>query len=232
MTIQLALVHPAWGRPLFIDGSGRPVYLGRGADGTDDDGEADGDSGTEGDEGDDTDGDKDEKDKKDKEPGSEADAEVYRRKMKLADKRAADAEQRLKALEDKDKDALEVATRKLQEAEAKNVELNDKLKEQSLQNAFLLVNEHTWVDPGDALDLARRRGFLDDVQDEDGVVDDKLLKRKLAEFAKAKPNMVQASKEEEAPGVKTGQTPGSGRKKDPAVADEAALRARYSALRR
>lgn len=237
MKIHLALVDPArWGQPLFVDGSGRPVYPGRGADGTDDDGEGEGDSGAD----DDTDGDDDggdETKKGDKGKPGPADEEVLRKKIRLADKRAAEAERKLKDLEDKDKSALEVATRKLEEMTKANEELTAKLREQALVSAFAMVNEHEWADPQDALDLARRRGFLDEVQDEDGTVDEKVLKRKLAEFAKAKPNMLKnkkaAQEEEEAPKGPTGTTTGSGRKKGAADSPtEAELLRRYSALRR
>lgn len=245
MRIHLAIVDPEarWGQPLFVDDSGRPVYLGRGADGTDDDDEDGSDSGTDDDADADDDGDdKDKKDKDKKEAGAEADAEALRKKMRLADKRAAEAERKLRELEDKDKDALEVANAKVDELTKANGELNAKLKEQSLVSAFAMVNEHEWVDPEDALDLARRRGFLDDVQDEDGEVDQKMLKRKLAEFAKAKPNMIKKAKKDEDDGEDTaggngkgptGTNTGSGRKKGAATGPtEEELRSRYSALRR
>lgn len=227
----------AWGQPLFVDGSGRPVYLGRGSDGTDDDGEGDTDSGGE----DDADGDGDgggegDKDSKAK-PGAEADAEALRKKMKLADKRAAEAERKLQELQDKDKGALEVAERKLAEAQATNAKLQAKVTAQALENAFLGVNEITWHDPDDALTAAQRAGLLEGVQDDEGEVDKTKLKAALQKLAKAKPHYVKskADGEEETKNNgtgSTGTTTGSGRKKPvDGVPTEKALRDRYSAIR-
>lgn len=242
MKIQLAIVDPSapWGQPLFVDGSGRPVYLGRGADGSDDGGEGEGDSGADADEDGDDDGGDDSKKGDGKKPGEEADAEALRRRMKAADKRANDAEARLRALEDAGKDKLEVAERKVTELTEANKKLTESLREQSLVNAFLLVNEHEWQDNEDALDLARRKGYLDDVQDADGEVDQKALKAKLAAFAKAKPHMLKTKKAEDGDEGKkpagtpaTGTPTGSGRKKGTEGSPtEAELRARYGALRR
>jgi hypothetical protein len=239
MTIHLALVDPAssWGQPLFVDDSGRPVYLGRGADGTDDDGEDDGDSGTE----DDTDGDAEGGDKgeKDKKPGAEADAEVLRKRMKAADKRAQAAEQRVKDLEDKDKSELEVAKRKLEEATKRADELAEKVKAKALENAFLSTNDITWHDPDDALAAAQRHNLLEGVQDEDGEVDKTKLAAALKALAKKKPHYVKKDNTEEdteaankAKGP-TGTTTGSGRKRGTGTGPtEDDLRRRYSALRR
>jgi hypothetical protein len=239
MKIHLALVDPKapWGLPLFVDGSGRPVYLGRGADGTDDDGEGGTDSGGDDDADADDDGDDDKKDKK--EPGAEADAEVLKKKMRLADKRAAEAERKLRELEDKDKGELEVTQRKLKEATETNAKLVLQVREQALENAFLSVNEITWHDPSDALTAATRLKLLEGVQDEDGEVDQAKLKTALQKLAKAKPHYVKNNTEEDsgsgagAGKGTTGTTTGSGRKKGTADGPtEQQLRDRYSALRR
>jgi hypothetical protein len=241
MKIHLALVNPEasarWGQPLFVDGSGRPVYLGRGADGTDDDGEGDGDSGATDDADDDSDG-EDDGDKKDKKkPGEEADAEALRKKMKLADKRAAEAERKLRELEDKDKGELEVTQRKLAEATETNAKLLKQVRDQALENAFLSTNEITWHDPDDALTAAQRAGLLEGIQDEDGEVDKAKLKTALQKLAKAKPHYVKGTEEEagatKGNGGPTGTSTGSGRKKGTADGPtEQQLRDRYSALRR
>ena len=235
MTIHLAIVDPSapWGQPLFVDGSGRPVYLGRGSDGTGDDGEDDPDSGGDGDADDDTDGEDESKKDKDK-PGAEADAEVLRKKMKLADKRAAEAERKLRELEDKDKSEVEVLKRKLEEQTAANTELVTKLKAKALENAFMAVNDYTWHDPDDAISAATRLGLLADVQDEDGEVDKDKLKAALKKLIKAKPHYLKKDNTEDGdePKGPSGAPVGSGRKNKPAKgADEAALRARYPALR-
>lgn len=227
-----------WGQPLFVDGSGRPVYLGRGSDGTGDDGEDDTDSGgdddADGDDDGDGEGDKDGKAK----PGAEADAEALRKKIRLADKRAAAAEKRAQELEDKDKGALEVAERKLAEMQAANAKLQVKVTAQALENAFLATNEITWHDPDDALTAAQRAGLLEGVQDEDGEVDKAKLKTALQKLAKAKPHYVKSKADEDDDAKNNGAGPtgtntGSGRKKPANGApDEAALRARYTAIRR
>lgn len=235
MKIHLALVDPSapWGQPLFIDGSGRPVYLGQGGDG-DDDGEEDADSGGD-DDADGSTGDEDEgKAGKGKEAGAEADAEALRKKMRLADKRAAEAERKLRELEDKDKGELEVTQRKLVEAEERVTKLTEKVHAQALENAFMSVNDYTWHDPDDALSAASRLKLLEGVQDEDGEVDKDKLKAALKKLIKAKPHYLKkdnTSDEEEAPRGPTGTPAGSTRKKPTKVADEAALRARYGALR-
>jgi hypothetical protein len=225
-----------WGQPLFVDGSGRPVYLGRGADGADDDGEGEPDSGGDGDadgDGDGEGGDKDEKGKP-----SPADEAALKNKIKLADKRAAEAERRLRELEDKDKGALEVAERKLAEATETNAKLAAQVKAQALENAFLKVNDITWHDPDDALTAATRQKLLEGVQDEDGEVDMAKLKTALAKLAKAKPHYVKSKADEEEEQPKGGSGPtgtptGSGRKKgNPSGPSEAELRARYGAIRR
>jgi hypothetical protein len=233
MTIHLAIVDP----PLFVDGSGRPVYLAKGSDGTDDEGEGGTDSGGD----DDADGDDGGEGEGEKgKPGAEADAAALRNKIRLADKRAAEAEKRLRELEDKDKGALEVAERKLAEATATNDKLLVQVKEQALENAFLTVNEITWHDPSDALSAAHRAKLLDGVQDEDGEVDQTKLKAALKALAKAKPHYVKKSTEDQeedatkgAPKGSTATKTGSGRKTGTADGPtEAQLRDRYSALRR
>jgi hypothetical protein len=239
MKIRLAIVNPEarWGQPLFVDGRGRPVYLGRGADGTDDEGEGDTDSGGEGDADGDGDG-EGEGEKAKKDAGAEADAEALRNKIRLADKRAAAAEAKLKDLEDKDKSALEVAERKLAEAQATNDKLLAQVRTQALENAFLATNDITWHDPDDALTAAQRAGLLEGVQDEDGAVDKTKLKSALQKLAKAKPHYVKSSKDGDAAGAgsgagPTGTTTGSGRKagtKDGPTEEQ--LRQRYAALRR
>lgn len=227
----------AWGQPLFVDGSGRPVYLGRGADGTDGDGEGDTDSGGTGDADGDGDGDG-EGDKDASKAGAEADAAALRNKIRLADKRAAEAERKVRELEDKDKGELEVAKRKLEETTAENAKLALQVREQALENAFLKVNDITWHDPDDALTAAQRAKLLDGVQDEDGEVDQTKLKAALQKLAKAKPHYVKSNADEDGETKNNGSGPtgtptGSNRKKPASGApDEKTLRERYGAIRR
>lgn len=235
MRVRLADVFPAVAakahRPLFIDGSGRTVWLAQGAGPEDDDDDADdkGDSGT-GDDADDKSGDGNHGDKKD----DKKDDEDLKKKLRLADKRAAEAEKKLRDAEDKDKSELEVAKRDLEESKKENEELAAKNHELALTNAFLLVNEYTWHDPEEALASATRRKLLEDVQDKDsGDVDPSKLKKALESLAKAAPHLVKKGVEDDTPGSTATHTVGKGGKGGKgAEFDRATLEKRYSALRR
>jgi hypothetical protein len=177
--------------PLFT-WQGRDFYPVRGAEG-DDDPNADPDGEPDGDENDD-DGEGTDKSGSDK--VSREDFEKQKRQLQAADKKRAEAEKALKAIEDSKKDELTKATERAEELE-KAVETHKaENRELRLQNAFLSANEITWHDPADALALAERRGYLDGVVGEDGEVDSKLLGTKLKEMAKAKPNLVKTGKDD------------------------------------
>jgi hypothetical protein len=234
MKVRLADVYPAAAggrRPQFIDGSGRSVWLAQGGGPDDDkDGDADGDSGTGAvDDKSGTDGNpEDDKDGKGKD-----DSEALKQKLRLADKRAAEAEKKLREAEDKDKSELEVAKRKLEEVTANNAKLTEANHELSLTNAFLMVNEVTWFDPEEALASARRRKLLDGVQAEDGEVDNGKLKKALEALAKASPHLVKKGKDDEGPGSTATHTVGNGAGKGKGQQfDRETLAKRYSALRR
>lgn len=235
MKVRLADVSSPVGsvrRPLFIDGSGREVFLAQGADPAEDaDDDDEGDSGT----GDAKDDDKtgDRKDKKDDD--KDADSDALKKKLRLADKRAAEAEKKLREAEDKDKSELEVAKRDLEEAKKKNEDLAEDNRELSLVNAFLMVNTITWHDNEDALNAARRQGLLDDLQDkETGEVDKAKMKKALESLSKAKPHLVKKGAEEETPAsTATHTVGGKGNKNGQQEGlDKATLSKRYSALRR
>lgn len=238
MKVRLALPVPAnaW-IPLMIDRSGRPVYLARGGEPGEDDGADDEGGSSDADDSDDDDEDTGDS-TKNKKVGESAEDRLaaVEKKLRLSDKRAQQAESKLQEAADKDKSELEVATRKLEEATKKNADLEVRLKDQALVNAFALAETGiTWTDKEDALDLARRKGFLEDVQDDEGVVDAKALVKKLQAFAKAKPHMVKSGgtdEDETPPAGETGSPVGSGRRTKKAPANtEAELKKRYSALR-
>lgn len=233
MKVRLASVIPTAGqvrRPLFIDGSGRSVWLAQGADpAEDDDDDDDGDSGT---------GDADAKDpkdgdRKDDKDDKSSDAEALKKKLRLADKRAAEAEKRLREAEDKDKSELEVAKRDLEEAKKKNEEQAEEMRELALVNAFLMVNEFTWHDNEDALNAARRGKLLEDVISEDGEVDKAKMKKALDALAKAKPHLVKKGADDETPPSTATHSVGNGKgKKGAEEFSKGDLSKRYSALRR
>jgi hypothetical protein len=139
---------------------------------------------------DDDDEDEDEEDDKPTRP--ERQAARYRTQLRAAQKQNADLSARLKALEDKDKPADEIAKREADEAKSKADKLADKIRAQSLELAFFKANQIDWADPSDALRLVD----LEDVDvDEDGTVDAVQLRKALRALAKEKPHLVKKKTE-------------------------------------
>jgi hypothetical protein len=126
-------------------------------------------------------------------PKSSRQAMRYRRELREAQKTNAEMAARLKALENKDKPADEVAAAELTEAREKAERLAEKTKSMTLELAFFKSNTVDWVDPADALALVD----LDDVEiDESGTVDAKALRLALRDLAKRKPHLVKKSQVE------------------------------------
>lgn len=122
--------------------------------------------------------------------------EQIRRQLSEADKRKAAAEKKLKEIEDGKKDELTKATERAAELEKVNAAQLAEMADMRLQNAFLTADSGiTWHDPGDALALAERRGYLTEVVADDGKVDSKKLAAKLRELAKASPHLVKTGSE-------------------------------------
>lgn len=201
--------------PLFT-WRGRDVYPVFGAEG---DGDGDGgepDSEPDADDADTDDGKGDAKDGGEQ-PVSRAEFDQLRKQLSAADKKRADAEKRLKDIDDAKKDELTKATERAEALEKTVTAQSKQLSEMLLQNAFLVADTGiTWHDPADALDIAERRGYLDGVIGEDGKVDSKVLGTKLKELAKAKPNLVKEAAQngtststKEEPKSPTGQKVGS-----------------------
>jgi hypothetical protein len=118
-------------------------------------------------------------------------------RMKAADKRASQAEAKLKAQEDAKKDELTKATERATELEKTTAQQAKDIAELRLQNAFLSnTSGITWHDPADALALAERQGYLAEVVDDEGKVDSGKLTAKLKELAKAKPHLVKNGKDD------------------------------------
>lgn len=131
--------------------------------------------------------------KEDERPVSREDLERLRRQLSAADKRREEAEQRLKKIDDAQKDELTKATERAQELESTLKERDTQLAELRLQNAFLTAETGvTWHDPADALALAERKGYLADVVGQDGQVDANALASKLKEFAGKHAHMVKS----------------------------------------
>lgn len=186
--------------PLFT-WRGRDIYPVWGAEGEDDDtGSADSDSGSEDDEDASTDG----TDAARTGTVSQEDFEKIKNQLRASDKRNADLDKRLKAIDDSKKDELTKATERVTELEAQQAKDSKEIASLRLQNAFLSANTGiTWHDPGDALALAERKGYLDEVVGEDGTVDNAKLTAKLKEMAKASPHLVKSGKED-TPGTSGG----------------------------
>lgn len=131
--------------------------------------------------------DDDDEDDDDKLTRPERQAARYRTKLREEERKNADLNARLKALEDKDKPADEVTKRELDEARDKASRLEKQTRSMTLELAFFKSNTVDWVDPSDALRLVD----LDEVEvDDDGTVDAKALRLALRDLAKRKPHLV------------------------------------------
>lgn len=146
---------------------------------------------------------------------------------KRAEQEQATLAQRLKAIEDKDKTELERATSAVQEKDAKIKELEDALKQERLNNAFLSSNDFAWHDPEDALRLADMSAV--EIAD-DGKV--KGLKEALKALAERKPHLVKPKESGGDPPPASGSAMNGGKGKGPAGLTREQLAAKYPALRR
>lgn len=149
--------------------------------------------------------------------------------LKAADKRRDEAEKRLKKIDDANKDELTKATERAAEFEKQVKERDGEIADLRLQNAFLTAETGiTWHDPGDALALAERKGYLEGVVDEDGKVDSKKLGAKLKEMAGKHSYLVKTGADsdnggEDKPPASGGKVGSKGKK-----ADEAKIPDRYN----
>lgn len=210
-------------------------------DDDDDDTDDDDDDDASGD--DDTDDDKKDKSKKDKDASASDDdddepseLENMRKRMKAADKRAAETERELRELRDKDKPELDKVRSDLEEITAERDGLRTEVRDLRLQNAFLTANDHEWHDPDVALSLAGSKKYLEDVVDDDGEVDRKALKKALERLAKEHQYLIKSKSKDDKddePGAPSGEPAGgrSDNAKDE-KAKQASLRRRFPSLNR
>lgn len=246
------LRHPLTGAPIVPVGyvRGKPVWpiMGGAPDDGDDHGDS-GDSGSgddhgdsasrgdgsTGDRGDSTDsGGSGDKGDGDKDVVTRADLEAMERRMQAADKRASDAEKKLKDIEDAKKDDLTKAQDRVTELEGQLEELNTTVSDLRLQNAFLSTNKFTWHDSDTALSIARSKGFLDDVVNDKGEVDNKALGSALEKLAKEQAYLVKTEKDDDKDDDGPSGSSGPGRSdnsKDKAGRKQE-LRRRFPALNR
>jgi len=200
----------------FMTRTGQVRFELVGRDGDEDEDGDDGDEGEDGDEGDEGQGSS--TDKKD-DDDTETEADRLRKRMKAADKNNSALQRRIKELEDKDKDEKTRAEERATELESENTSLKETLSSLRLENAFLVSNDQTWDDPEYALDYAQRRGYLEDVVDDDGSVDKDALKKALKRLATDKPRFLAAASTDSDDGEQqqppaTDQGVGGKRKKD------------------
>jgi len=126
---------------------------------------------------------------------SQADYDKLLARLKASDKNNSAIQKKLKDIEDGKKDELTKATERVTELEQAQAASAKEIADLRLHNAFLTANtDITWHDPGDALALAERKGYLTEVVSEDGAVDSKKLEAKLKELAKASPHLVKTDK--------------------------------------
>jgi hypothetical protein len=164
----------------------------------------------------------------------DGDAERLRKRMKAADKRAAEAEAELQKIRDKDKTELERAQGQVGDLEKQVETLQSEVTTLRLQNAFLTSNKHTWHDGDTALALAQSKGYLDDIVDDEGTVDKKALGKALDRLATEHKYLVKTDEkkdDDDEPGGPSGEP--AGRRSDNSKdekAKAAQLRKRFPVL--
>ena len=137
-------------------------------------------------------------------------AETYRERMKAADKRASDFENKLKQLVEKDMPAQEKLQRDYEEATKQVQSLRSTNSELSLKVAFLEDNTYKWRNAKRAMQLVD----LNQVEiGDDGTVTG--LKEALKALATSDPYLLEAATEEEKkttspPGTAPGNNGGTG----------------------
>lgn len=149
---------------------------------------------------------------------SKAEHEALMRRMQAADRAKSEAEKKLQDIADKDKSELERVTQKVEQLTEENVKLKAETNTLRMENAFANYTETRWKKPGAALKLAKADGYLDEVLQDDGSVDTKAFNKKVSEFAKAYPELVEEKETPTAP--PSGGGVGSGGKGKGGSSDE------------
>lgn len=134
---------------------------------------------------------KDDEDDEDERPSRpERQAARYRTRLREAEARERDLQERLRKLEDNGKPTDELTKRDLEETRERADSLTEVNRILTSQLAFFKANTITWADANDAFNLAEKEGIFDDLIDEDGNVDARELRRCLKDLAKRKPHLV------------------------------------------
>jgi hypothetical protein len=249
MTVHLLnpyMLNPRTGERLrgmfIVNSAGRVIHVPPVMGGAPDDDDGDsGDSGTEADSGGAGSGEsvgaeggaatKDSDDDSSKKSVTRNEFEALTRRMQAADKRASDAENRLKEQERAKLDEGERTKAELKDAQEEIAKLKEKSRQLNLQNAWLGVNSVVWHDPEDAMTIAERKGVFTDMVSDDGKVETKKLRTALDKFAKEHPHLVKAESGTSGGGAPPGDSVGSKHKgKDNGRPNEDEIKKRYSRL--
>lgn len=136
----------------------------------------------------------------DDKPVSRAEFQALFKRMQAADRAKTAAEAKIREHERAGQNELQKAQTDLEEANKKLHDLQEEVKTQRLQNAFLAANTVTWHDP----EMAMSKIDLSLVLQDDGTVDNRALKTAITNLAKEKPFLVK--KDGEDGGGKNGST--------------------------
>jgi hypothetical protein len=142
---------------------------------------------------------------------SREDYDKILKRMQAADRRADDAEKKIREQEDAKKDDLTKAQDRVTELEQSVEEMTGTIRTLRLENAFLTSNKHTWHDSDIALNLAQSKGYIDsDIVAEDGSVDKVALGKALDRLAKEHGYLVKTEdkKKDDEPGGPSGEPAG------------------------
>lgn len=159
----------------------------------------------------------------------------YKKRMRAADRRAAALEAKLQEIELAGKSELEQTKVKLEQSEAANQELAQRLSTLQRERSFLGSNTVTWHDP----EIAMSKLDWDSIIDEDGDVNQGTLEKAIKDLAKNKPFLVKSettSSEDNKPDGENARQPsgskvGNGKKQTKESVDREALLRKYPALR-
>jgi len=160
---------------------------------------------------------KDDDDEDDDDDGETPRERRLRKRMQAADRRRSEAEAELQKIKDAEKTDLERAQGQVEELTKSTEALTEQVNSLRLENAFLTANKHSWHDPEDALDVARRKGYLEDAVDEEtGEVDKKALMKALDRLASEKKYLVDTGSKDDGDDDEPGEPSGepAGRRSD------------------
>lgn len=153
-------------------------------------------------------------------------AAAQRIKAKAEKERADKLDAELRKLQDKDKTELELKTREAKESAERAERAESLVKSMAVELAFYRSGVVGRLeDPSDAYALL---DFSDITPDDDGKVDEKVIKERLEELLKRKPYLSRKSGDDD--GGSTGGSPSNGRRKTKDEAASKKLMEKYPAL--